>query len=145
MNADIDNGGLSSHSGLEDAPLETALDALLSDYLDRLDILFRAYSHDQHAGPSTEAQALKLHDEALERRHLVGLFENEMNVGSSARIKIGNDTHHSTERDLVSLPAILDFDDMEMENWKRWRPEIDETVLVYLSVERGYWPGKVRL
>lgn len=132
--------------GLQDASIETALDALLSDYLDRLDVLFRAYSpEDQQAGPSSEAQCLRLHDEALQRRSLVGLFENELNVGGPSRHKVGEDTDQQGQAGLISLPTVLNLDDEEVEIWRRWSPEMEDTVLVYLSSERGYWPGKVRL
>jgi hypothetical protein len=134
--------------GLSDVPLESALDALLCDYLDRLDVLFQAYSSKNtgaDAGPSisTESQCLKLHDEALERRYLVGLFESGLHVGGPARTRIHEDAEQTDQRDLVSLPVILEFNQEEMDLWRRWRPEVDETVLVYLSPERGYWPGKV--
>lgn len=146
------------YTALQDPPLESALDALLSDYLDRLDVLFRAYSSEgpsADAGSSNiactssdmstdnEAQCLKLHDEAVERRNLVGLFESGLQVGSSSGT--GNDQAAEEEerRELVSLPSILDLNQEEQEIWRRWRPEVDETVLVYLSPVRGYWPGKV--
>jgi hypothetical protein len=146
------------HTALQDPPLESALDALLSDYLDRLDILFRAYSpagSNVDAGPitincassitstSSEAQCLKLHDEAVERRNLVGLFESGLHVGSSTGTRNEQGAEQKERRELVSLPSILELNQEDQEIWKRWRPEVDETVLVYLSPVRGYWPGKV--
>lgn len=146
------------HNALQDPPLESALDALLSDYLDRLDVLFRAYSSEGSnvdAGPttsncassitstSTEAQCLKLHDEAVERRKLVGLFESGLHVGSSIGTRNEQGAEQKERRELVSLPSILELNQEEQEIWRGWRPEVDETVLVYLSPVRGYWPGKV--
>jgi hypothetical protein len=146
------------HTALQDPPLESALDALLSDYLDRLDILFRAYSPERpsaNAGSSniacasssistsSEAQCLKLHEEAVERRNLVGLFESGLHVGSSTGTRNEQGAEQKERRELVSLPSILELNQEDQEIWKRWRPEVDETVLVYLSPVRGYWPGKV--
>lgn len=146
------------HNALQDPPLESALDALLSDYLDRLDILFRAYSPERpsaNAGSSniacasssistsSEAQCLKLHEEAVERRNLVGLFQSGLHVGSSSGTENDKNAEQKERRELVSLPSILELNQEDQEIWKRWRPEVDETVLVYLSPVRGYWPGKV--
>ena len=146
------------HTALQNPPLESALDALLSDYLDRLDILFRAYSSEGSSADagssniacasssistSNEAQCLKLHEEAVERRNLVGLFESGLQVGSSSGTGNEQDTQQNDRRELVSLPSILELNQEEQEIWRRWRPQVDETVLVYLSPVRGYWPGKV--
>jgi hypothetical protein len=143
---------------LQDLPLESALDALLSDYLDRLDVLFRAYSSEGSSADagssnvacassgmnaSNEAQSLKLHEEAVERRNLVGLFESGLHVGSSTGTGNEQGAEQKEPRELVSLPSILELSQEEQEIWRRWRPEVDETVLVYLSPVRGYWPGKV--
>jgi hypothetical protein len=146
------------HTALQDPPLESALDALLSDYLDRLDVLFRAYSTEgpsADAGSSNiacafssistgnEAQCLKLHDEAVERRDLVGLFESGLHVGPSTGTRNEQGAEQKERRELVSLPSILELNQEEQEIWRTWRPQVDETVLVYLSPVRGYWPGKV--
>jgi len=146
------------HNALQDPPLESALDALLSDYLDRLDVLFRAYSSEgsnADAGSSnitctrsitstsSEAQCLKLHEEAVERRNLVELFESGLHVGSSSGTENDKNAEQKERRELVSLPSILELNQEEQEIWRRWRPEVDETLLVYLSPVRGYWPGKV--
>jgi hypothetical protein len=139
-------------SKLSDVSLELALDSLLSDYLDRIDVLFRAYSApspDAAATPTTsEATLLSLHTEAVQRRNLVGLFQTGLHVGSTTAPDDGrrdDDQGTSDRSDLVELHRVLNLTSSEVERWNQWCPEVDETVLVYLSSERGYWPGKVSL
>jgi len=135
---------MTSQTHLADVSLEGALDSLLSDYLDKIDVLFQAYSESStnNTTPS-EKQLLKLHTDAVERRSLVGMFEDGMNVGGPSH-RLGDEVQAQLgSSNLVKLHETLELNSEELETWQQWRPEADETVLVYLSSERGYWPGKV--
>jgi hypothetical protein len=135
---------MTARSHLADVSLETALDSLLSDYLDKIDVLFQAYSESSiNKGPSSEQQLLKLHIDAVERRNLVGMFEDGMNVGGPLHRLDGDVQAQPSSTDLVKLQETLELNTEDLDTWHQWRPEVDETVLVYLSPERGYWPGKV--
>lgn len=129
---------------LMNVSLEGALDSLLSDYLDKIDVLFQAYSESPTSSTTAaEEQLLRLHADAVERRNLVGMFEDGMNVGGPSH-RPGDDTQAQTgSANLVKLHETMELNSEELETWQQWRPEADETVLVYLSSQRGYWPGKV--
>lgn len=126
-------------------PLQVASDSLLADYLHRLDVLYRLHNT-KPAGPSKtpDSTLLRVHQEALERRSLVGLLEQGLVVHDEL---LTTTTTTAAARGhtepLVSLPEILELDDTELHTWQNWRPAQDDLVLVYVSHKRGYWPGKI--
>jgi hypothetical protein len=135
---------MTSQSHLGDVSLEGALDSLLSDYLDKIDVLFQACSDSPTSSTvAPEKQLLRLHKEAVERRSLVGMFEDGMNVGGPSYRPVDDPQAQTGSVNLVKLHEKLELNSEDLEAWQRWRPEADDTVLVYLSSERGYWPGKV--
>lgn len=117
-------------------PFEAACDALLSQYLDRLTTLSQAVLPSQTIN---DAALTRIHDDAMQRRNFIGLFDDHMTLDAGKRAK----RLASGTSDLIRLPELLKFSTEELGKWDLWQPEEGEVVLAYLSSTRGYWPGKV--
>ncbi len=133
---------------LSSISLSSATDALLTDYFHKLRTLSRAYGR---KGKGKELDDLT--EEALERRSLVNMMEGrlleeddieqeEKGDGTQNRALNGN-IHGGHIPGCHHVQELWDLSPSETQRWKDWIPGIGQQVLVYLSSERGSWPGQI--
>jgi hypothetical protein len=129
-----------------DIDIDLAVDALLGDYIQRLTTLLQGFRRSRIG----EDEVVDVLEEALERRAFMRRFEAGLRIdngdeGGKSTVLDGDVDGLKVEDGFVSLPSILALSEEQKKRHAEWTPMEDENVLVWLSVERPAWPGKVRL